>query len=372
MKYPLKILIQTIVKSFYKENAGFFIFLITIMFCIVNKVDGAGVVEYHYSLILGMLKSYLFLLLVFLAWFLYVRKISAFVLVVIYKPEYSFLSILNSLSKSARLRLFLISECLLLMPILLYAFFIIVIGWQQHFYLQVLSIVVYLFLLSIGTAKFHIHVLDNPHKKQGVLWRKYTLWQWSQQSYSLILLRFISTKQKMIWLGIKVFTCGTLFLIARNNTLTDYDLSFPFLFFNFGILANGILIYRIREFENSYLGFYRGLSVSLLKRILQYALVYFIVLIPEYIIFIMLAPVHIKYTDAVYFIGSAYCLLLLMNTVTYLMGISIKTYLKISFVIFCLEFVLIMTVGFAFLPFFLLFFAILFFVKGYYKFEPGV
>lgn len=367
MKYPLKIVFQSFVKTFYKENAGLFVFLITIMFCIVNKVDGAGVIEYHYSLILGMLKSSLFLLLVFIVWFGYVRKFSAFVVAGIQKQEYAFLSILNSLTKSKRLRLFLVVESLLLLPVLVYAVFIITIGWQLHFYTQVLAVVIYLFLLITVTAKLHSRVLNSPQVKQRLLRHKYILWKWSAKSYSAILLKFVSARQKMIWLGVKVFTCGTVFLIARNNTLTDYDISFPFLFFNFGILANGILVFRVREFEINYLSFYQGLPIPLLKRFVQYAWVYFITLIPEFLILFILTSVHIKFTDAILFMGSGYCLLLLMNSITFIRGISMKSYLKILFVIFCLEFAIVLTFGLVFLPFFLFLFASVFFVRWYYK-----
>lgn len=370
MKYPIKIVVQSFVKTFYKENAGLFVFLITIMFCIVNKVDGAGVMEYHYSLILGMLKSSLFLSLVFIAWFVYVRKISAFVVAVIQKPEFAFLSILNSLTKSKRSCLFFIVVSLLVLPVLVYAIFIVIIGFQQHFYLQVLAVVTYLCLISIATANLLTKVLHDPHAKQGFLWYKFILWKWSAKTYSAILLKFVSARQKMIWLGIKVFTCGTVFLIARNNTPTDYDISFPFLFFNFGILANGILVYRIREFENSYLSFYQGLPVTLLNRFLQYAIVYFITLIPELITLFILTPVHLKIVDAIQFIGSGYSLLLLMNCATFIMGTSMKLYLKTLFVIFCMEFAVFLTFGLGLLPFCLFLFAALCFVIGYYKFEP--
>lgn len=371
MRYSLKILVQTIVKSFYKENAGFFIFLIIVMFSIVSEVDGAGVIQYHYSLILGMLKSLPFLLLVFLLWFLYVRKFSAFVLGEMQKPAYSFLSIFNSLTQSIRFRLFVFVESLLLLPVLLYSGFILFIGWKQHFFLQIAVVILYLLVLIIGTAILHTRVLLNPHTP-GFLSRNFDPWQKTQQSYSIMILRFIAAKQKMIWMGIQIFTCGIVYLIARNNTNDYYDISFPFLFFNFGILANSILIYRIRAFENTYLGFYPGLPVSKAKRFFQTAWVYFIILIPEYLILILLVPVHIKYFDAVYFMISAFSLLLLMNSITFWRGLNLKTYLKIIFFIFCIELILILTFGFIFLFFVLLLAAIFIFKKEYYRFEPVI
>ena len=369
MKSPIKIIFRSFVESFYRENAGILAFLFTVMFCIVNKVDGAGVIEYHYSLILGMLKSNIFLVLVFLAWFVYARKCAAFVTGVIRKPEYTFLHILNCLTKSKRAKLFFFVECFLLLPVLLYASFILVIGLQKHFYFPALSVIIYLFLLCATAAKFHVRLLDDTHKGQGSTRPRVSLWLKLPASYYLLFVRFIASKQKMIWLGIKTFTCGILYLIARNNTLNDYDISFPFLFFNFGILSNGIVVYRIREFEDSYIGFYRGLPVSNLKRFLQYACFYFILLIPECITVCLLVPVHLQYADAIHFILSGYSLLLLMNSITFIEDFGMKQYLKILVLLFCVQFFFILTVGFVFLAFFFFFLATFFFIKRYYKFE---
>ena len=57
MSQPGKILFKSFIRPFYKENAGVFIFVFMMMFFIVNKVDGAGLFEYHYSLILATLTS---------------------------------------------------------------------------------------------------------------------------------------------------------------------------------------------------------------------------------------------------------------------------------------------------------------------------
>ncbi len=57
MTYPFKILFKSFVKTFYKENAGAFVFVFTMLFCIVSKVDGAGLYEYHYSLVTGDVKE---------------------------------------------------------------------------------------------------------------------------------------------------------------------------------------------------------------------------------------------------------------------------------------------------------------------------
>lgn len=369
MNYPARILFQSFVKPFYKENAGLFVFVFTMMFCIVSKVDGAGLYEYHYSLAAGMLTSNVFLLLVFFTWFLYARKCVVFVSDLMLQPRYSFLQIYNELSKAKRRWLFFIVEIWLLMPVLLYALFICFVGCKQQLYLPVLLVICYLLLLCVMAAAWHVYLLANPGRKNIVSLKHLTARFLLPQFFPLTLIRFVANEKKIIWAGVKVFTCGILYLIARNNTYDDYDISMPFLFFNFGILANGVLIYRIREFEEIYLSFYKGLPVSLLKRFLQYLLIFFILLIPEFVTVATLVPVHLHYADAVNITLCGFGLLLLMNSITFLANFKMKEYIIILLAVFCVQCILLMTVGFVFL--YLLFFAsaITIFLKSCHQFE---
>ena len=369
MKYQAKILFQSFVKPFYKENAGAFVFVFTMMFCIINKVDGAGVYEYHYSLVTGMLKSSIFLLSVFFIWFLYVRRFFVFVTDTIANPHYTFLHVYNLLDKSRRFRLFFMIETGLLMPVLLYTLFIIFVGFSQHLYLPVFAVICYLLLLCFVSAIWHVHLLTDKDRTIKFSLQNLTEKSRLTSSYPAIVIKFIAAQQKMVWVGIKIFTCGILYLIARNNTVTDYETGTAFLFYNFGILANGVLVFRIREFEETYLSFYRGLPVSLLKRFLQYSFIYLISLVPEFITAIMLVPVHLHFTDGITFMLSGFSLLLLMNSITFLEDFKMKEYLKILLAVLCVQCIFLMTLGYVFLYLLFFFLAIIVFLNRYYKFD---
>ena len=369
MKPVSKILSQSFIKQFYKENAGTFIFIFTMMFFIVAKVDGAALYEYHYSLVSGILKSYIFLLLVFFIWFIYVRKFVMFVSGVMQNPQYSFLGIYNQLSRARRLRLFFMVEVRLLLPVLLYSVFIVFVGCKQHLYTPVIISVVYLFLLIILATAWHVYSLDNSYKHVSFSLRKITRKLSLPSNYITAIIRFVFSHQPILFTGIKVFTCGMLYLISRNNTPEDIDITMPFLFYNFGLLANGVLIFRIRTFEEMYLGFYKSLPVPLIKRLLQYALLFFILFIPEFVTAITLTPEHLSLQYAIDFMLYGYSLLLLMNTITFLYDFKMKDYLKVLLAIFAVEYIFIVTVGFLFL--YLLFFvlSVAVFLKQYYKFK---
>lgn len=371
MSEPAKILFRVFVKSFYKENFNSFLFLFTMMFFIVGNVDGAGIYEYHYSLVKGMLSSTAFLLLVFAVWFIYARKCAVFVADLISNPQYIFLQVINRLEKRRQLYLFIITAVWLLLPVLLYSVFIVYVGCDLHLYMPLMVALLYLLILLIATALGHLYLLNNFHTNYKSIFSLKNVIAGLIPSYRyyIILLRFVADKQKIIWVTIKIFTCGSLYLLALNNTDAHYDSKIVFLFFNFGVLANGIIIFRIREFEEEQLSFYHGLPVTLIKRFIQYLIVYFILLIPEFITAAILTPVHLTNDDAVSFYLCAYSIILLLNSVTFFEDLQLKEYIALFLPVFCLQYTLIILGGFVlmYIVFFIL--AILVFFTSWYKFE---
>lgn len=372
MDSSFKILFRVLVRPFYAENKGVLVFIFTMMFFIVSEQSGAGLYEYHYSLVTGMLSNHIFLLFVLFIWFLYARKCVAFVSNKLNMPELNFLHIYNSLSKAKRIRLFFLVEIWLMMPIIIYSIFITFNGLQQHFYIPLLITIIFLALLCIAPAMWYTLLLNTPQKFQLLSSQNKGTLSLLIPAYQVILLRFISNKQKIMWIGIKVFTCGILYLVERNNSSTEYDAQFAFMFFNFGILANGVIIYRIREFEESYLLSYRGLPVTLLKRFLEYSLFYFLLLLPEFFTAIKLTPNHLHYNDAINFSLGGYSLLLLLNSITFLRNFSMNYYLKILLLIFCVEYIFLMAFGLTLLYCFFFALAFVLFYKAYYKFEQSI
>src|ERR1700730_5977805 len=97
MSISRTLLIKTIVKPFYRQHAGLFVFLFTIMFGVVSVIDGAKFTDYHFFLIQGMMRNAFFFLLVLLLWFLYTKKSEQFVINILMRPDYSFLNTLSLL-----------------------------------------------------------------------------------------------------------------------------------------------------------------------------------------------------------------------------------------------------------------------------------
>ena len=365
----IRVISKLFVKPFYRENAGAFIFLVTVMFCIVNRVDGAGLFEYHYVLIKGLLTNPLFLGIVLFLWCLYGRKCHVFIHTLLNTPAFIFADIFNRLGTNRRFILFFLVQLVLQLPVLLYAVFIFYIAINEHYYFHTILIGCCLVAISAVSAGLHIRQLDKLNKKITPGLPEKIIVSILPVSYVVFILRYIGGKQKLIWLAIKIFTCGILYLYASNTTFQYQDIPFAFLLFNFGILANGVLINRIRDHEETYLSFYRGLPVSITTRMLQYGLIYLVVLLPEIITACILAPQHLHYTDAWAFMTAGYGVLLLLTSISFLRHFNKKDYFKVIVVIFFVEYALLITAGVTALAVIFLLLSVFIFLRNYYRFE---
>lgn len=360
------LLFRSLIVPFYKENLNLFFFLMTVLFFSVGEVDGAEIFQFHYSLARGMLEDKGYLLFVFLCWLLYARKCTAFVLTRIRQPEYGFLSIYNCLDKPQRLSLFLTVTAWLMMPILVYFIYLVVIGMILHQYTPLLITAAYLLAICLGAALWLLYRLAHRSNQIDSI---ISLPLRSSIAYPLILLRQVLHQQKLVWLGLKVFTCGLLYFAAKNNTAGYYETTTLFLFFNFGILANGLIVHSLREFEETSMSAWRGAPVSLPRRLLQYALVYLILLSPEIITACRLGPEHLHYTDGLLFFLCGYGLVLLMHAISFLQPFSRREYLILLLLIFSVQYFFMGWLGLWPMCGLLFIAAIISFFAGYYQFE---
>lgn len=336
MNPAVHILVKSLVKPFYRQNAGLFIFLIIVMFGAVGELDGAGTIDYHYSLISGMLNNLLFFLLVFFGWFLYANKCVQFVSKMLQTPDNSYLHILLQHDRKKLYGLLLLVELMLFLPVILYSIAIIAVAFFKKKYVAAIIVLLYETIICMISAGIYFNRLENGAANSNVisdrinkvfLWKK---WYW------IIFIRYLLNNRKLLLLSIKLYDCGILYLFMKNLTHEEYDITLGFIFYSFGLLGHGVIIHQLREFEELQLTFYRSLPISLLRRFLQYALLYFILLIPEIIILILLTSKYLLVKDAFTIIICSYSILLLLNSLLFIASYTMRDYLKMSFAIFCI------------------------------------
>ena len=371
MKIIRTILFKSLVKPFYRQHAGFFTFLFIVLFGAVGVVDGAGLFDYHYSLIRAMLVNPFIFLLVLLLWLMYAKKCEQFILNTISSPDFSFLNMLSLMERKLLFRLVFSVQLLLFLPVISYAIIICVAGIFIHAYLACIILLIYILTLCTLSARWYIYQIKNPGMnntmkpvRTQIISRETPYWKF--------LMRFIAQNRKLLYTGIKLFSCGTLYGMLKNQTGTDNELNMIILFFSIGILGHGLLIHQIRELEETRFTFYRAVPISLFKRFVQYALFYLVILVPEIITIILLTPKHLTYPDATLFIFFSYSLLLFLHSMLFIQFFTMKDYLKIILCLFLIIYCSILTSSFPWLCIFLFLSSLIIFRGRYYRYERQV
>lgn len=360
------VLYKSLVKPYYKRNAGLLCFVYYIMFLAV----ASGVREYHYALIRGMLTSPSFLLIVLFMWLAYAIKCAQFIVTTLRQPEFSFLYMLSLVNAGTVYRLLLQVQLILFLPVLTYVIAILGVGYHEHWYTPSLIVLIFNVSVCVISAWWYLYLLRNHGaipfeirwKLPALLQRKY---------YTGFLFRYVLENCKALYLVIKIYNCLILYLMLDNrNPGGDQDLRMIVLFYSFGLLGHGVLIHRLKEMENTRMIFYRGLPVSTGRRLVEYGWFCFCLLIPEMITIISRTPAFLYYSEACFLVFFGYAILLLLNSLQLFNYTGLKDYLlAVAQILFAVIIAMISRQLYA-LSVLLFFIAIGIFFRRYYLFEP--
>lgn len=202
--------------------------------------------------------------------------------------------------------------------------------------MEAILVQAFIILLCITTAVWYNYSLRHPGKDRRMLFPRLTSRGKSNNAipYWSVLFRYILTDGKMLFGGIKLLSCVFLYGLLRDLPAGDDDLRMPYLLCSFPIFGHGVIVYQLRELEEKRLSFYRGLPVTRLRRLAQYCLLYFLLLLPEILIIGWLTPTHLRIGYALGWVASDYSLLLLMNSFLFVASLKMSDFLKLNLVIF--------------------------------------
>ncbi|MDP4129938.1 MAG: hypothetical protein Q8918_12625 [Bacteroidota bacterium] len=368
MSITRAILIKSLVKTFYRQNTGLLAFLLFMTLGVVGRANNAGLLEYHYAMIRGMMINPGFLILIMFAWFIYAKKCEQFISHTLQRPEFSFLHILSVIDGGKIFGLLLLAQVLIYLPILWYVLLIAGVGIHQHWYIQVVVVLLYNLSLCVISAFWYLFLLRNTGTSHfAVRWRIPSLVR--DRFYWTFFSRYIIAKRKVLFTAIKIYSCCILYLMVSRQLQTEYDLSMIILFYSFGLLGHSVIIHQFRELEETRLTFYRGMAVSLFGRFIQYGSLYFVLFIPEMITISLLTPGYLHYNDAFLFVFLGYTLLLLMNGILFIKSFRRMDYLKIIVAIFFIIFISVLTGTVFWLTLLCFILSVYLFFSRYYLYE---
>ncbi|MBS1509091.1 MAG: hypothetical protein JSS79_20805 [Bacteroidetes bacterium] len=341
------LLFKTVVRKFYERNTGFFLFIFFLMFGIVESTQ---IVNYHLSLMYGMLHSVIFLSCVCAAWLFYMMKCVAFVSGYSDLPENSFLYKLNLLSYRRRLIWLLFIFTLIDLPVLVYSSLIVAVGIKEGAYGAVLSIISFHVVVLVGASLLLAAKLNSLRPSRL---------RFPRLRFNRPLplpLFYISALFHRYKIGVLLTKGFSFFAIIGflHIPLDHYEYRTALMGILFGVAAHLVLVFEFRKMEENNLMFLRGLPITLMHRFLQLAAVYALIMIPELALLIVNhTPLHIAAGIYLFSIG----LLLLSHSrlfieldndkhVQYMLGLFLISFMLVLFKVYLLELVAVWALAF--------------------------
>lgn len=266
------------VKQYYLQNAGFFLFAFLFFFGIV---DAGHLVSYHKSLMLSMISLPLFLFGVMAVWMLYTAKCIAFCTNTISAGDGSFLYQLRALSFKAQILLYIFVSIMLCLPVLVYALVFAKFAFTMQATLVSLELLICQ-LLMITLCAASVFVAINKTKESFITRLTATVKNLFavKISYQFFTLAYIFNERKIAFAIVKIFSLLLLgMLLVRNADSFDEDLFA--IFYPLVITAHASLVMHCTSFNETLLSLNRNLPLHWLKVAAMYCFTWFIIFLPE-------------------------------------------------------------------------------------------
>ena len=362
----LRFLTKLFVYSFYRHNAGFFLFFFFVFFGVVN---GGSLLAYHTSLVESMLRSPVILAGVFACWSLYHWKCTAWCRRLIDAPEGSFLSTVQALPPSRQLGLYATVHSLLYAPVAVYAAVVTVYGLRHHYTIAALAVALFqLLVIALGTGTLYrrLHSWTVPHRRflPALHWKR-------PKPFPLYILYHFSTDRRALLLSLKALSGALLYIVlAWNHDALDND-SFIF-FFLLILLAHTALAFGAVRFLEGPLALWRNLPLTLLYRAGVYVFTYAVLLLPELVYGLWLsgnlAPLLVIFA----YYAIAVASLFFLTAVQYTERMEAGDYVKVVFALAFVSIFALHAAAFVVWMAILVVMGVLLFWSGFYRYEgPG-
>jgi len=366
MTRATKISSRVISIPFYQRHAGLFLFIFIIMF---GVVQGQQLLSYHLRLIYAMLDSTPFMSVVCFIWFLYALKCIQFVLKTFSEPQHQFLYVLAALTKRRQFYSLFSTQLTVYLPVIIYSAIVAGVAFLSGKVYAGLFTLFFNLLVCILSTFIYQRKLNNPDPEVMFFLDHIIRFQY-KRPYALFFISQLFNEMKVIFVVTKFFSAIIIIAFLRGFFIETYDSRVVMLGFLAGLVAHCVMVFEFRKFEESYLGFYRNLPLSHIKRFLTYVMMYALVLLPEWIIFIAAIPDTLHPLDAAWlpFFGIGF--LLLLHCLLYNRNINMDRYMPWVFAVTSVLFFLILYKVYLIINLLLLVLSVIFMTKWYYQFEP--
>ena len=290
MHHPVAhVLIRVFAYRFYKANAGLFLFLfvtVVISFFFMNvlnetHLEPAERIKYNLIFTLSFMSSPYICMVVFVGWAIYTVRSWSFILKQTQLPKQQFLKYsITAVSKRKQYANWCFVQCVLSLPVFVYAVFCWIVGLIYHYYLIPVLLVVYGLLLILVSAALYVGYTNRLGSDVGRWWMTTLTRQWKKPLFSLYLYELFY-RQKLTLVITKLFSWMILTggILLFGSLTADARMGGMIML----LLALGhlVVLYQWQQFENLYLSFLPNLPWSRCKRYGHALLAYLLLTLPE-------------------------------------------------------------------------------------------
>ncbi len=333
----LTILQRVLVNHFYKVNAGFFLFFFFVLFGVVK---GGQLIDYHLSLIQGMIESFVFLGCVILIWFLYTIKCVNHITKQLTEPRHRFLITLNTLSSKEQYLYMLFVHIQVYMPVLVYALIVAFIAASQHLFGAMWAVLISNLVMILFSAGIYRRYLQR-NVNEGFL-KKISGKPFFPKPLFSIPLWFIQKERTPMLLITKFFTLLLLYGFINLYEPDTPDIRPILLIMMLVVVAHAAIILQIRFYEEERLVFTKNLPVPIIKKFIGLLLMYLLLLLPELIFIWKGFALHFQLTDLPQILLLTVSMPAFFHSILLMKDIDNESYYRILFVICALLFFVIL------------------------------
>jgi hypothetical protein len=333
MNSLLTVLNKTVIREFYRQNSGLFLVILML-------AGGCMSSNEHYALATYAVHDRFILGIYCIIWLVYSAYAIRFAMHLF--QSHDFLLLIRLVPRPVRwLTLYSLSIQLLL-PVIAYASYTFWVGSKHHAtgsQLIVSSVVTCLTLLVVPSIEYRIqHPHPSTHSGRWASWLR----QRFTTPYPLFFVRHLLHKEAVSLLLTKT---GTLALITGTIALyptDDYDIRLILLAMLIVAAFHAGLVYQLYRFEAERLLVLRNLPLSNTKRIVLYATIFGLLLIPELLLLTRNIPADLSLLSILttWFFGHS--LVLGLFTVLLVRHRSAEQFMSLVFIVVLLYFFLIM------------------------------
>ncbi|WP_337040516.1 hypothetical protein [Emticicia sp. 17c] len=335
MKSLLKIFNLTIVREYYRQNAVFIFAIMMFCFGFLRAIE-------HITFIKSALKHPSILAFIFLTWALHGVKVILFTLRMLETRQNEFLYHARLFNPLKRFIAFCVLQLSLIQLTFLYSLAMIKIGIDEKQWAEIGYIIIFNLLLTIAGAVLFEYRIQRPNASNTTRKPIQQLLARFQTPAYLFFVRYLFAKQPVLLLLTKLFGCLILMGVCNLYVTDDYDERLLSLGGLLVAAGHTVFCQQYFIFENKYLSITRNLPLSYQERLAQYALAYFILLLPEILVLTRNLPAEVSYLFMVCLVVFIASLIFLNHHVQYINNISHDAFMQRLFFTGVLLLILIM------------------------------